>query len=214
MDYQKHYDRLVDRAKSRILDGYSETHHVIPRCIGGGDDPGNLVALTKKEHMIAHQLLVKIYPEHIGISFGALMMSTRVSDKRYEWLRRDFAKKITIVDRTGWKTTEKRSEEHKRKIAESVRKAWANPEIRKKQVEAMRSVKRTISDEQRAKLSLARKGKKLSEEHKKKISLSNSGKKRKITTIVCPHCGKSGRRTNIKRYHFDYCKSRTDNHTN
>ena len=25
--------------------------------------------------------------------------------------------------------------------------------------------------------------------------------------VTCPHCGKTGGSTNMKRYHFDYCKT-------
>lgn len=30
MDYQSHYDRLITRARTRVLSGYSERHHVVP----------------------------------------------------------------------------------------------------------------------------------------------------------------------------------------
>jgi len=36
-------------------------HHVIPRHMGGSDDPSNLVKLTVEEHALAHK---KLYEEH------------------------------------------------------------------------------------------------------------------------------------------------------
>ena len=36
---------------------YTHTHHIIPRHIGGTDDPSNLVELTPQEHADAHHLL-------------------------------------------------------------------------------------------------------------------------------------------------------------
>lgn len=63
MNYQKHYELLIERAKSRTLAGYFERHHIIPKCMGGSDEPENIANLAPEEHFVAHQLLVKIYPE-------------------------------------------------------------------------------------------------------------------------------------------------------
>lgn len=61
MNYQKIYDQLVEKAKNRAVTGYTEIHHIIPRCMGGNNDNFNLVRLTAREHYIAHHLLYKIY---------------------------------------------------------------------------------------------------------------------------------------------------------
>ena len=59
MNYQKIYDKLIDRRRSdRIKRG--DVHHVTPRSWGGTDESENLVKLTKAEHFLAHLLLVKI----------------------------------------------------------------------------------------------------------------------------------------------------------
>jgi hypothetical protein len=49
------------RATKRKLDGYSEVHHIIPRCMGGSNKKENLVRLTSREHFLAHHLLFRIY---------------------------------------------------------------------------------------------------------------------------------------------------------
>lgn len=211
MDYWKHYNLIIERARARTIMGYVERHHITPRCMGGGDEPQNIVALTPEEHMVAHQLLAKMYQDHPGIAFGALMMATRVSNKKYGWLRRNFAEKMSAIDRSSWKAKETQSAEHKRKIAEAVKKSWENPEIRQKQVAAMKG--RVLSDQHKAALSASRQGKKLSEEHKRKIGLAHRGAKHTMSKLTCIHCQKTGGATNMKRYHFDYCKSNPDNHT-
>jgi len=62
MDYKKHYDLLIKKALERLnLDGYTETHHIIPKSMDGSNDQNNLVVLTAREHFIAHFLLAKIY---------------------------------------------------------------------------------------------------------------------------------------------------------
>ena len=89
MDYLKHYTKLIEKAKARTLDCYSESHHIIPRCMGGSDEKENLVNLTPEEHYVAHQLLVKIYPNNIKLVYAANMMCTnRINNKTYGWLKR------------------------------------------------------------------------------------------------------------------------------
>lgn len=90
MNYLRIYNSIVDRAKSRELDCYTETHHVVPKCLGGTDDPENLVRLTAGEHYVCHQLLTKIYPDHSGLVFAAIKMTfgqNRINNKMYGWLK-------------------------------------------------------------------------------------------------------------------------------
>ena len=62
MNYKKIYNQLIERGKTRILEGYKEKHHIRPKCIGGTNTKNNLVELTAREHFIAHWLLTLIYP--------------------------------------------------------------------------------------------------------------------------------------------------------
>jgi hypothetical protein len=69
MNYQKIYNEIIERAKSRglnkrLLDGYFEKHHIIPKCLDGTNDITNLVLLTAREHFICHQLLWKTNKEN------------------------------------------------------------------------------------------------------------------------------------------------------
>ncbi len=58
MDYRKHYNLLMKKAKKRkTLTGYFETHHIVPRSEGGTNNKDNLVQLTPREHYISHYLL-------------------------------------------------------------------------------------------------------------------------------------------------------------
>lgn len=92
MNYQKHYDALIQRARGRTITGYSERHHVLPKCMGGSDDETNLVRLTPEEHYVAHQLLVKMHPERKTLIFAAQRMTQgRPSNKLYGWIRRRHA---------------------------------------------------------------------------------------------------------------------------
>lgn len=63
MDYKRIYAAFIKdrRAKESTLEGYSERHHIIPRSMGGGDEPDNLIRLTPEDHFFAHLLLAKAY---------------------------------------------------------------------------------------------------------------------------------------------------------
>lgn len=93
MNYQKIYDSLIERGKNRTIDGYSERHHILPRCMGGGDEKENLVDLTPEEHFLAHVLLVKLHPEQFNLILAVQIMCAPIKGGRprrvlYGWLKR------------------------------------------------------------------------------------------------------------------------------
>lgn len=93
MDYQKHYNKLIERAKNRRLTEYVERHHIIPRCLGGADTPENLADLLPEEHYVAHQFLVKLYPDNRKLLWALHRMSSGSyknprNNKLYGWIRR------------------------------------------------------------------------------------------------------------------------------
>jgi hypothetical protein len=100
VNYQKIYDLLINRARNRILKGYLERHHIIPRCMGGNNAKSNLVDLTPEEHYVCHQLLVKIYPKHSGLIKAATQMTRNNNtqlrnNKLYGWLRRKLSETMS-----------------------------------------------------------------------------------------------------------------------
>lgn len=112
MNYKKIYDQLVEKCKVRGLDksaleGYFEKHHVVPRCMGGSDEPENFVLFTGREHFIAHMLLMRAYPESTSLMRAAFMMSSRwksggleeskpIHSKTYENLRVLYAQAVSV----------------------------------------------------------------------------------------------------------------------
>ena len=74
--YTKWYMNIVERAKNRVVDGYTESHHIIPRCLGGSDDKNNLVSLTAREHFICHLLLTKM-SDNNSLKYALQMMTVK-----------------------------------------------------------------------------------------------------------------------------------------
>lgn len=100
MNYIKIYNSLVsnkaDRRKGK--DVYYESHHIIPKSLGGGNEKSNLALLTPREHFIAHKLLTKIYPNSWKMKFALFMMAQEdtkaakglfINSNTYEKLRKD-----------------------------------------------------------------------------------------------------------------------------
>ncbi len=172
MNYEKIYYQIIRRAKSRILEGYKEQHHVIPRCMGGTDDTENLVDLTAKEHFICHKLLVEIYPNNTSIKYAFNMMCNRfkqfsISSRHYHEIKQQL----------------KHSNETKKKCSELKKNWWASKLDRSyeslygkekaQNLKIMQSINsKSMSDETKKKISEANKRRKyrpMSEETKQKI---------------------------------------------
>ena len=118
MEYKKIYDQIMERAKNRHLEGYKEQHHILPKSLGGDNNPGNLVYLTAKEHFLCHRLLCEIYPNNPKLLYALWLMaigkkrwkqndSYNMSSRTYENLKLQ----ISLI-----KKGSKISEDHKKRI--------------------------------------------------------------------------------------------------
>jgi len=161
MNYQLHYDRLIERARNRTLDGYKESHHVIPRCMNGTDDKDNLVELTAREHFIAHLLLMKIYPKSYGLIRAVNMMCIHQTENRsmnrmYGWLKEKFSESQSKSQSgednsqygTRWCHNPLTKENRKLKRFEEIEEGWLfgkykEPKVKvEKQLEKEEKIKR------------------------------------------------------------------------
>lgn len=77
MNYQKLHDKFIFSRRDRELcEGVPyENHHIVPRCLGGGNESSNLVPLVLREHIFVHRLLSKIYPHHPGLNYSVVLLS-------------------------------------------------------------------------------------------------------------------------------------------
>lgn len=203
MDYQKHYERLIARARYRRLTTYTERHHVVPKCLGGDNSLENIVRLTPEEHYVAHQLLVKLNPGNDNLVWAVICMTggsthgRRKSNKAYGWLRRAVseARKRELATRPARPQTA----ETKEKIRQAAILRGISPEVTKQAALVNRG--RPRPTEVKVKISKANKGKKpsslavqrtketktgkpLTEEHKRKIAAAGVGRKKSPETII------------------------------
>lgn len=81
MNYQNIYISLIIKRQLNVLvktidnKGEIEIHHIVPKCCGGTNKKDNLIALTTREHYIAHILLTKIYKN--TDNYGKLCLSVQ-----------------------------------------------------------------------------------------------------------------------------------------
>jgi hypothetical protein len=105
MNWKTIHDQIIKRAQSRTLEGYSELHHILPKCLGGTDDPSNLVRLTAREHFIIHKILTILYPKEDKLYYAVWSMTNRttgdcirdykIGSREYERLRNNFSSRMS-----------------------------------------------------------------------------------------------------------------------
>jgi len=186
MNYKAHYNTLIERARTRLLEGYSERHHVVPVCMGGGNETENIVRLTAAEHYVAHQLLVKIYPDNSRLAKAAYMMTVdnngeRVTNRLYGWLKEKNSKAQSklMTGSIPWNKGKNNaySAESKDKISKSLKIYHANNDHQRGMLGKKHTEETKIKmSESRTGKSNAFYGKKHTEETKQKISKALKGK--------------------------------------
>jgi hypothetical protein len=184
MDYCKIYTNLIEKGRNRVLPNgvYKERHHIIPRCMGGNDNKNNLVYLTWLEHLTAHNLLVKMFPDIPCLVYAARSM-IRAKDgrilnrKEAAWIRERWSKMTSermsgriISDETKIKMSQAKaniSDKTRSKMSESAKSRIRNPLSEKTKLKISESLKgrqsgmkgKTFSEESRSKISENLKGK-------------------------------------------------------
>ena len=139
-NYQKKYQKFIKSRPIRTKIKYDgcETHHIIPKSIGGSNDKDNLVVLTPKEHYIAHRLLAKCYTgeKRMKMSFALYSLGhfknqhckKRVFNSRqYRLIREQYHATMKTAEWKAWssaKTKRQWTPERRARQAEITRQQW------------------------------------------------------------------------------------------
>jgi hypothetical protein len=149
--YSKWYFNIIDKRSKLIYNGYTETHHILPRSLGGSNDASNLVKLSAREHFICHLLLVKMQTtkenkdKMISAAIGMCYWKPKASNRTYKINSRIFQKlkeENSKIVSSRFLSIPK-TESHKNKISKSGRgkhdhKKEKNPMYGKKHSDKVR----------------------------------------------------------------------------
>jgi len=130
--YAKWYMQIVSKESD---ESYTETHHILPKCLFPQYEKSkwNLVKLSARQHFIVHVLLVKIFENleaqrKMSWAVQRLKGNNKYCNSRlYDIVRKrlseigqseEFKKKVS---ETKLSQNLKHSDEHKRKISESIK---------------------------------------------------------------------------------------------
>ena len=191
--YEKWYANIIGNAKNRKLTGYKETHHIVPRSLGGSDDADNLVDLTAREHFVCHWLLVRI---HIGPAQHKMVYAlngmkrngkdnqryeTPITSRVYANLRAKFSEvhSATMKGRTAHNKGVPATAEQKAKQSAKMSGRKVDPEVLARRVATQTGAKR--SEQAKKNISDSLKGKlrgPMSDENKAIIAAATKGIKK------------------------------------
>ncbi len=122
---------LSIRGRNGCGKGYSEEHHIIPRCMGGLNDRDNLIDLFAEEHFIAHKLLAFENPDNDELqrAFSAMAHVRRegrkynVSEEDYAYIRFQNSQRL----KQQWNDSE-----YRENMSNMMTELWQNPEFKEK----------------------------------------------------------------------------------
>lgn len=124
----------LDYAKNFRGTKYFEFHHIIPKSMGGDESQENYIALTAREHFLAHYLLAKIYPDNykLGVAFCMFCMNKNDHLKAISYFNSKLYQAIKESTDFGASSRGiKRSKEFCKKISESKKGKKHSPEWNK-----------------------------------------------------------------------------------
>lgn len=116
--YLDYYNAIIEKRKHIVLTENYETHHIIPRCLGGSNETFNLVRLTFREHFVCHRLLTKCMKDvnKAKRMFSAMCMTRSKTTNRINHSRTyDFYREQGIRAKLGSKLSEQTK--HKIKVS-------------------------------------------------------------------------------------------------
>jgi NUMOD3 motif len=182
-------------------------HHIIPRHVGGSDDPSNIKMVTHVEHAEEHR---KLYEQH-GRWQDKVAWKALTGQIPHEEASRQAGILANLGKKRTKETKERMSVSQKGNFNALGSKRTPNQRLAQSTRTAGRG--KNYTDATKYKLSIGMMGKRNSlgskhtEEHKQKMSVLFSGIPH--TKVICPNCGETGGTSIMKRWHFTNCKGRS-----
>lgn len=197
MNYEKIYRDLISSRKNRqILESeYYETHHIIPKALGGTNDASNLIKLTAREHFLAHWLLYRIHRTQ-ATAFAFYIMAKGIKSNKsnsfifssiaYSEAKKAKRKYVQILN-SKHKKGKQLSPKTKQKISSSLSNRTLTDSHKNKISKSLKNKPKSAQTRENLSTSLKNFDWSLHTDRNHKISINNSGNKngraRKILQI-------------------------------
>lgn len=125
MTYEEFINNILEtRGRFACGDEYHERHHIVPKCMGGGNEKENLIDLFAREHFEAHRLLALENPENDGLVYAWWMMAnTNDANQRYYKITAEEYEdaRIAVANKQSKLQTERMSiKENRKRISDSL----------------------------------------------------------------------------------------------
>lgn len=227
--YTRWYYKIINRAKNRVLNEYTEIHHIIPKSLGGKNTKDNLIRLTAREHVICHTLLTKMTVRQCKAKmvFALWTMVSmhneyhqrlRVTARQYENIKKQMAEEKSVSQQGELNHFFKKThtEETKRKIREKRIGFKDSPETKIKKSIAGKK-RPPITEQTREKLRAALIGRSgligekngfYGKQHSPEQRAKKSAEKLAAPKLTCYYCNKQADPMNYGRWHGERCKQR------
>lgn len=231
MEYGFVYNKIIDRARNRTIDGYTEKHHITPKCLGGDDTSDNLVELTAREHFICHKLLAYMNPNNTKLWYAYNMMLTngKGQDRKYNITSREYqelkenllpSRRIRGKKLGSYKRSDYHKQLHSKLKTENNTLPYHGKKVFQYDLDGnllnnYKSVSIAIKETGIKTIQSAVIGSQTNAGGYLWLYEENINNLKKIIDSAkylrpCPHCGKHFDKQpwNMKRYHFENCKEK------
>lgn len=216
--YTTTYYNIINRAAVRVnATGYTETHHIIPKSLGGTDEATNLVVLTAREHFICHRLLINMTQGANKRSMShALRMMTAHSPTQNgnRYLPSGIIYENMKIQMNAASKGRPCSPETREKIRQGNLNRPPPTQATRDKLSAAAKRRKGFTPEGLKKVQESNRNRVWTEESKQRLRDANLGKPNLTQKgiaqekLTCPHCGLTGGKSAIKHWHFDKCRHR------
>ena len=142
--YTKWYFSIINKRGRVNKDEFMETHHIIPKSLGGSNKKDNLVYLSYREHFLVHWLLTKmcINNEHtIKMIYALVRMrgNRPITSWQFDMMKKIQIEKMRGANHPGYGKS--RSQESRNKISNALKGKSRSDAVKKNRSEYMLSDK-------------------------------------------------------------------------
>lgn len=199
--YHNRYLKFITSRRSRVYEGIVETHHILPKSLGGDNSLENLIKLSPREHFLAHWMLWKAYSnKQMTLAFWSMRMnkskhrSFKITSKVYQSLKENHS---TVQSERMRNNNPMTNDDSRNKVSISRKKlGWSPSKEHREQISKALSGKPKTT-QHAENISKGSKGKSKSNSHKKNMSENHAD----VTGDKNPMFGRSAaKENNLKWY--------------